>query len=95
MLLVRHGERFDYVDPAWVQRNRQAEPWNPPLSEAGERQADALSLAVDTWCRNLGMKLGAVYSSPLRRTKQTAEPTAALFGLEVEPVPCLMEWLDG
>lgn len=93
LLLVRHGERFDYVDPAWVQRNRQAEPWNPPLSAAGGRQADALSLAVNTWCRKLGMKLGAVYSSPLRRTTQTAEPTAARFGLEVEAVPCLMEWL--
>lgn len=93
LLLVRHGERIDYVDPAWIRRNHQAEPWNPPLSKAGEEQADALSLAVESWCQKLGMKLGAVYSSPFLRTKQTAKPTAERFGLEVKPVAHLMEWL--
>mmetsp|Transcript_115836 Transcript_115836/g.360792 ORF Transcript_115836/g.360792 Transcript_115836/m.360792 type:complete len:352 (+) Transcript_115836:65-1120(+) len=93
LLLVRHGERLDYVDPAWLPANRAGEPWNPPLSDAGKEQAEALPLAVDAWCQKLGVQLGAVYSSPLLRTRQTAQPTAARFGLDVRPVPNLLEWL--
>lgn len=93
LLLVRHGERQDYVDPTWLPANRGAEPWNPPLSPKGQEQGEALVSAVDTWCSQLGLKLGAVYSSPLLRTMQTAKPVAAHFGLDVVAVPDLMEWL--
>merc|ERR1712218_350211 len=93
VLLVRHGERLDYVDPSWLPANREAQPWNPSLSEDGHSQAKALVTAIGAWCTQLGLDLGAVYSSPLLRTQQTAQPAAAHFGLEVIPDPGLMEWL--
>lgn len=50
-------------------------PADPPLAELGRRQAEALAawLATD--------ELHAIYTSPLRRAVETAEPLAAATGL--------------
>ena len=31
VIVLRHGERLDYVDPRWV--GSAARPWDPPLTE--------------------------------------------------------------
>jgi probable phosphomutase (TIGR03848 family) len=61
--------------------------WQPgfPLSEAGRAQAEAVAdrLAV--------LPIGAIYSSPLERCRQTAEPLARRLRLSVRVRPHLGE----
>jgi len=61
-----------------VRHAEKAEGSNPPLTEAGLARANMLA----TKLKPLAIK--AVYSSPYRRTEQTAQPTADLFGLAIE-----------
>lgn len=71
LLLIRHAlpERVE---------TRDASPADPPLSEVGREQAARLA-------RWLGAeKLGAVYSSPMRRARETSDPLARVLG--VNPV---------
>ena len=56
-----------------------------PLSELGQRQAQALG----RWLA--GVRFDALYSSPLRRTQETAAPLAALQNLPVNLEPDLRE----
>src|SRR6266508_237142 len=69
LLLVRHGLPVRIEDAG--------EPADPELSDEGRIQAVALAewLAAE--------RLDAVYTSPLRRAVQTAEPVAARHGLEL------------
>jgi broad specificity phosphatase PhoE len=64
-----------------------------PLTERGLRQAEALAEAL------AGVKVDAVYSSPLRRAIDTARAIASRHGLEVVPDDRLTEMdvgdLDG
>ncbi len=55
------------------------------LSEAGRAQAAAIA------ARLAGLSLSAVYASPIERTTQTAEAIAAHHGLEVLPLPGVIE----
>lgn len=68
LLLVRHAlpERVEAV----------GRPADPPLSPLGHRQAELLAhwLAAET--------VDALYTSPLTRARQTAEPLAALVGID-------------
>jgi len=93
LFLVRHGERQDYVDSSWVRAHLEEQPWNPPLSGRGLRQAEELARGATAWCKRLGLDLGAVYTSPLQRCKQTAQPVAEVAGLAVQVEPRLMEWV--
>ena len=52
------------------------------LTERGQRQAEAVAI------RLRDAKINRVYSSPLGRARQTAEPTARLLGLDVN----IEEW---
>ena len=54
---------------------RSAETSDPPLSDMGHDQARRAA----AWLA--GEKIGAVYSSPMRRAVQTAEPFVAATGL--------------
>jgi probable phosphoglycerate mutase len=83
LLLVRHGESA----PA-----REGHPFplvdghgDPPLAPEGERQAELVGdrLAVEP--------IGAIYSSGLRRTNQTAAPLAKQLGLTPVLEPGLRE----
>jgi probable phosphoglycerate mutase len=62
---------------------------DPELSEAGRAQAERLGgyLASE--------ELHAVYSSPLQRAVQTAEPLAETRRIPVAVLPELAEWHDG
>jgi broad specificity phosphatase PhoE len=82
LLLVRHA-RPERVEGA-------VGPADPPLSALGRRQAAALAewLAGDT----AAGPLAAVYTSPLRRARETAEPLAAALGLAPVDEPALAEY---
>jgi len=61
-------------------------PADPELAPEGWQQAGRLA----AWLASEG--IDAVYSSPLRRALQTAEPLAELTGHEVRVVDGLAEW---
>jgi glucosyl-3-phosphoglycerate phosphatase len=70
ILLARHGETDDNAVGRF-QGHR-----NPPLNERGRAQARALADAV------AGEGIVALYASPLRRARETAEIVGAGLGLE-------------
>lgn len=72
VLLVRHGEN------AWVAENRLAgRTPGVHLNEKGHAQAAALAEQLRR------QPLAAIYSSPLERCLQTAEPVAGALGMPV------------
>lgn len=81
LLLIRHGkQRFPHRDhPAaadWV---------DPPLSDTGRRQAEAVGWALAR------EPIDAVYASPLIRALVTAQEVAKHHGLQPTVVPDLRE----
>jgi broad specificity phosphatase PhoE len=70
ILLARHGETDDNAVGRF-QGHR-----NPPLNERGRAQARALADAM------AGEGIVALYASPLRRARETAEIVGAGLGLE-------------
>ena len=69
-MLIRHAlpERVE---------TRDGSPADPPLSALGRAQAEQLArwLAAE--------KIGAIWSSPMRRARETADPLARALGLEL------------
>ncbi len=80
LLLIRHGEN-DYL------KNHKAAGRLPGihLNERGRQQAEALAQALAS------VPLAAIYSSPLERAIETAEPIARLHRLEVQIEAGLIE----
>jgi probable phosphoglycerate mutase len=78
LLLIRHARplRVESVDG----------PADPGLSDLGRRQAEALA----AWLAPEGIE--AVYTSPLRRSVETAEPLGEALGLAVTPEEALAEY---
>lgn len=73
LLLIRHGEATHNLAARWEG------PSSAPLTAKGERQAEALAqrLAASNW------HVRFLYSSPILRARQTAEPIARILGLSV------------
>ena len=69
--MVRHGETM------WNKENRVLGHTEIELNEKGRKQAERLALALKD------ETLAAIYSSPLRRARETAEEIARFHGLEV------------
>ncbi|MGH2685876.1 MAG: histidine phosphatase family protein [Actinomycetota bacterium] len=69
LLLIRHGlpTRVDHADG----------PADPGLADLGHRQAEALA----QWL--VHERVNALYSSPLRRARETAAPASRALGLDV------------
>ena len=80
ILLIRHGEN-DYVKKSRLSGRMPG----IHLNEKGRAQAQALAEKLTS------APIKAVYSSPLERAIQTAEPLAKALGLEVVPRPGLIE----
>jgi len=80
IVMVRHGETD------WNHENRFQGHADPPLNEAGRMQARELAAALA-----LEPKLTALYSSPLRRAKETADIIARELGLDVHATDALKE----
>jgi phosphohistidine phosphatase SixA len=72
IFLVRHGDTV-----------RQKGNPDVPLSEAGERRADALAALL----KDSGINV--IYTTGLQRTVKTAEPLAKLLGVEPKVQPQL------
>ena len=79
VLICRHG----HTD--WIGRSLAGRLPAVHLSEHGRRQAAALAERLRNYT------IDAIYSSPLERAVETAEPLAAQRGLPVEKRPALTE----
>lgn len=79
LLIIRHGL------PLRVERT-DGQAADPELSEKGHRQASELA----DWLAH--EPIAAIYSSPMRRAHQTAEPLAAKLGLPIIFEPRIAEW---
>lgn len=77
--LARHGES------AWNADRRITGQLDPELSPRGRRQAHTLATVLAM------VPLRSVHSSTLRRTRDTAAPTAAAHHLAPQPHPALVE----
>jgi len=77
LLLIRHALP--------VRREASDGPADPELSEVGHAQAKHLAAYLSSEA------VDAVYSSPLRRARQTAEPLAEAFGREIVVEPDVAE----
>src|SRR3954453_3720123 len=80
LLLVRHGEQVLTSDQS------VAVALDPPLSELGLRQVDAVGK------RLAGREIHAIYSSPLARALQTGEGIGQHHGLAPTPLDELREF---
>ena len=79
LLLIRHGEN-DLVGRKLAGRTPGVH-----LNENGQKQAAAVAQALGK------APIKAVYSSPMERAFETAQPLAAALGLEVQIRPGLIE----
>ena len=71
LILIRHGLPEKII-------NKDGQPANPPLSETGHDQARKMA----QWLKD--REIDRLYSSPMHRAFQTAEPLAELKNLEIE-----------
>jgi probable phosphoglycerate mutase len=71
MLLIRHGLPIHKV-------NSDGTPADPPLSDLGREQARL----VGEWLAE--ERVDRIYSSPMLRARETAEPLARLMNIEIE-----------
>ena len=78
LLLIRHAlpKKIVNVDT----------PADPPLDDRGWRHAELLAEYLEP------ESIGAVWSSPMTRARQTAEPLAKLLGTEIVIDEHLSEW---
>jgi len=79
LILARHGETM------WNRENRVLGHTEIELTEKGRKQAERLALALKD------EKVTAIYSSPLRRARETADEIARFHHLEVVPDDALKE----
>jgi probable phosphoglycerate mutase len=85
LFLIRHG-RSDESSDDLVETPRGLQ-WDPPLDDTGREQAELLA-------RRLSLthpSPAAVYSSPLRRARETVAPYADRTGVQVHLEDDLME----
>lgn len=80
VLLIRHGEN-DYVKKSRLAGRMEGVHLNDKGRAQAQKLAERLAKAP----------VKSVYSSPLERTMETAEPIAQALGLEVIPRPGLLE----
>ena len=79
--IIRHG-RTEWNEGEGERFRGRAEI---DLNELGLRQAKATAASLSRW------KIDAIYSSPLKRALVTAQILASPFGLEVTPLPGLID----
>eukprot|EP00516_Mucochytrium_quahogii_P004592 CAMPEP_0203762438 /NCGR_PEP_ID=MMETSP0098-20131031/15330_1 /ASSEMBLY_ACC=CAM_ASM_000208 /TAXON_ID=96639 /ORGANISM=" , Strain NY0313808BC1" /LENGTH=236 /DNA_ID=CAMNT_0050656853 /DNA_START=183 /DNA_END=890 /DNA_ORIENTATION=+ len=86
LLIIRHGDRFDYANPEWKVKASALglNARDPPLSDLGHVQAEQAARYVEenvinSWDSNVDM----VLSSPYLRAMQTAQPLARRLGVKI------------
>lgn len=92
IILVRHGDRFDYANPQWLTSaiKNGVIVTDPPLSALGHKQARETAdyLLNKLKCDNI--QVDKILVSPYVRTIQTAVPTSQVFGVHI----CIEEGLS-
>lgn len=83
LVLVRHAL------PVRIDGTPDGSPADPGLDARGQEQAHRVLRALE------GQEVTAIYSSPARRARETAEPTAAALGLAVTVLDGLDEFDAG
>lgn len=86
IILIRHGDRYDYANPDWKQQIARSGQYkrDPPLSELGERQAAEVAEEVVRLSRSWDNgEVDRIISSPFLRTIQTAQPLARKLKLPI------------
>lgn len=80
LLLIRHAQplRVENLD----------HPADPPLHERGVEQSRRLA----DWLASEPVAVDRVWSSPLRRARETAEPVGQRIGARVRVADALAEW---
>ena len=86
LILVRHGDRFDYANPEWKPAARALgnNTSDPPLSALGHAQALETAAAIASLTAARGWAVADVLASPYLRVIQTATPTADALGLPIK-----------
>jgi 2,3-bisphosphoglycerate-dependent phosphoglycerate mutase len=79
LLIIRHGL------PLRVERS-DGSAADPDLAPEGHDQAKRLAAYLD------GERIDAIYSSPMKRAYQTAQPLAAARNLDIAVEPRIAEW---
>ncbi|KZV41593.1 hypothetical protein F511_15362 [Dorcoceras hygrometricum] len=72
VVVMRHGDRLDNSDPAWI--NTAARPWDPPLNDSGRDRAFATGRSIRS---QLGFPIHRVFVSPFLRCLETANGVVA------------------
>ncbi|KAJ1388278.1 hypothetical protein SESBI_39251 [Sesbania bispinosa] len=81
VLVMRHGDRNDNIDPLWS--STAARPWDPPLAQSGRVRAFQAGLRLR---QSLGFPIHRVFVSPFLRCVQTAvEVVVAVSAVDVGP----------
>ena len=75
VLLIRHGQSVTNVTQVFTGH------YDVPLSPLGQEQARRTAAYLQK-----NFRIDAIYASDLMRAMQTAQPTAAAFGLPVDAV---------
>jgi broad specificity phosphatase PhoE len=83
LFAIRHGET------SWTRERRFSGARDIPLTEHGQRQAEAVARAL------AGERITAVYTSPLVRAHASAEVIARPHGLSVSVEPAFREMAFG
>jgi len=79
IILVRHGQT------EWNKFERFRGRVDIDLDETGWKQAEATADKLAQW------EMKAIYSSPLKRTMNTAQPLATRLGLTVQPLEGIID----
>ena len=89
IVLIRHGDRFDYANPEWLTLAQETGniTTDPPLSALGHKQARETALHL---VNTLPDKVDTVLVSPYVRTIQTAVPTSQALNVPL----CIEEGLS-
>lgn len=77
--MVRHGQT------EWNRVERFRGRADLSLNDMGVKQAEAAAISLKNW------QVAAIYSSPMKRALQTAEPIARNFHLTVQPLEGLID----
>jgi probable phosphoglycerate mutase len=85
LLLVRHGQIVANIDQRWHGST------DGELTDRGREEARLVAAHLSV----TRPKVAAIYSSPLKRARDTAAPIARAFGLSVVIAPGLAEYAIG
>ncbi len=88
LLFLRHGESVHNVHTG---EERLPEEEGDALTERGRGQAEAAAAGL----RELDLGITKLFTSPMRRARETAAPVGAALGLEAEEIPYAYEFHRG